>query len=203
MACGWCVGGVWIAYEWRVGGTRVACGWHVGGVWIACGCHVAGTWVACGWCVGGMWMVCEWHVRGVWMACGWCVGGVWMACRDRRVCLTCVAFSQARIGSRDLFGPGQLRKEGEVSSWEDGVVLGQRRLVPGAAQVQGHPRKESGTHVLDFPAASTPRAASLEGSHHGARPEVHDPHGGHRSRPCADGHSRDPGSCSLSPDLGF
>ncbi|XP_010832495.1 PREDICTED: uncharacterized protein LOC104984463, partial [Bison bison bison] len=33
-----------------------------------------------------------------------------------------------RIGSRALFGPGQLRKEGEGSSWEDGAVLGRGAL---------------------------------------------------------------------------
>ena len=115
---------MWVACGWRVAGTWVACGWCVGGMWMVCEWHVRGVWMACGWHVCGVWVACGWHLSGVWMACGWCVGGVWMACRDRRVCLTCVAFSQARIGSRDLFGPGQLRKEGEVSSWEDGVVLG-------------------------------------------------------------------------------
>lgn len=56
------------------------------------------------------------------------MGGLWMACRDRCVWLARVTFSQARVGSRALFSPEQVRKEGEVSSWEDGAVLGRSAL---------------------------------------------------------------------------
>lgn len=75
--------------EWH----GVACGWHVGGVWVA--------WVG-----------------GMWMACGWCV---WMACKDKHVWLSRVAFKHALEAGLSL-ASGQLRKEGEVSSWEDGAV---------------------------------------------------------------------------------
>lgn len=182
MVCGWHVDGVsgtLMAREWCV-----ECGWRVEGMWEVCGWRVSGTWVACGWHVGGVWVACGWHVDGMWVVCGWRAGTSMCGCH--------VLPSQARVGSWALFGPGQLRKEGEVSSWEDGAVLGRGALCTSwtlssmTSCPDGSPslpqtgdgrflepcgsRVTPGTLVLNSPAALTPRAASLEDSRRGASP---------------------------------
>ena len=153
-----------------------------------------------------MWMACGWRVGGMWMACGWRVGGVWMSCRDRRVSLEYVAFSQACIGSRALFGPGQLRKEGEGSSWEYGAVLGHGALCtswtlssmmlhpygsPSLPQTEGGqflelrrsrvtPGRSRAPMSSTFQRPQRPEPLPSRGAAAAPVPEVHDPHGERR-----------------------
>lgn len=180
------VDGVWVMW--------VKCGWHVDGVsgtWMACGWHVDGTWVACGWRVGGVWVACGWRVDV--MQGQACVSGI---CR----------LLSSTIGSRALFGPGQLRKEGEGSSWEDGAVLGHGALCtsctlssmmlhpygsPSLPQTEGGqflelrrsrvtPGRSRAPMSSTFQRPQRPEPLPSRGAAAAPVPEVHDPHGERR-----------------------